>query len=1496
MIRRAFRILKYTVAIFVMLVLIVVVLLLMPSVQTRLAVFATDYLKENYNIDASIGRLSITLPNKIEITDLYLADDHADTMIYAHKLFVAYSGYDPIKNLIKSSSVRLLEGKFYMRKYAEDSLFNFGYFLEKFNTGQPPDTTAAIFRLKISSVVIASMQFEKHRLGCEDSCTNIFLKDAQVDIRNFFLDGEDIYADLKHLSYIDKQRFSLYDMHANVSFNSTGIDLQDLFIKTDGSNIKGNVKMEYLAPHAFDDFLNLVRLEGNFKESYLRSNEFISYIPEFPQFDDFYVNSKFTGPVNDLYLEDCEIRLGKSTSLIGNVFVKNPSESELLRIDADLKRISTTPAEFNKYITQFTGEMEWMEFFEPFKSIVYAGKYQGGVTDFKVDGRFIVDENDLQIKAEMKGFDNLNNTSYEGFVVANKLNLGAITKSKSFGNTQFEAKIKGKGLTAQALDAAVDAKVNYIEIEGYRYTNFATNGNVENNLFDGKASLLDPNLKLDFEGFVNFQTDTVIADFKANIIDANLFKLGLSDRPVSILNFKTNIDYEIIGQENWQGLIEFTDITYSSSEAFYFFDTVKITSTFDGEFHRDLLQSKLLVAELFGRYSIAEVVDAFHTEYLNFNKLDIKRKNRPLIDFDFSVNLNNVDILTNLFIPELQIEPGTTIEGLYQGMDQQFFMHLMSEQISYNQIKLKKINLIVQHDDNFFEIKNKIGSLELKRQFIDSIQLTGTLKDDSAYFSTNGIFRDSIDSYFRLSGYALDVEQAIDSTFRLFVNDGRFNIGNNYFDLIKNNAIIFSKGDVEIINFGFEDKVSSIVVNGHLGSDIHKVLRISTNNLSLDLANYIMRQPTVFLEGRVNGDVIFSRENELPKFAGDIMIDSLRLNNDYLGDLQFLSNWDPKSNRVNLNAELMRGTLDMVKISGTYMPDTLGDLNFNISLNRFRLNWVDPFVEGILQNIRGAVSGDIALTGTFKNINTSGQLTLTQTAIGVPIIGTDYGIEGLATINITPNKIALLNAKMRDTKEGTMATLDFTTTHNQFKDFNFNMQVKTDNLLAMNLANTPDAMFYGKAYASGSVTMIGPLNDLVMNMSLKTLRGTDFKIPFSNPVSISESNFITYIGKTSTEEIILDIKNLQNEQKEKEFKSLGGFSLFMEIEITPDANMELVMDETVGDIIRGRGKGNLRIRMPNDGDMEMFGTVEITSGDYLFTMRNLLNKKFVVIPGGTLSWGGSPYDAIINMKARYSTRTTLTGIVTSPDYQNQRVQVDLVMDLQGLVTNPNINFEILIPTSNPSYQEELRNRLSDPDKLNQQAFSLLLINTFWLDEVATESNLMSQGIGSNTMQMLASQVSNMLGQGLGKFIDISIGYNTAVGEQVSDEVEVDISKTFMNDRLTVNSKIDVPVGTNTSTTSQSFAGDIEVVYRITSDGRIRAKAFNRSNQDNPSLSRLANYSQGAGIFYITNFNTFPELMYNVFGVKMKALRNEDELREIPENVQNNGNGENFKEP
>lgn len=526
--------------------------------------------------------------------------------------------------------------------------------------------------------------------------------------------------------------------------------------------------------------------------------------------------------------------------------------------------------------------------------------------------------------------------------------------------------------------------------------------------------------------------------------------------------------------------------------------------------------------------------------------------------------------------------------------------------------------------------------------------------------------------------------------------------------------------------------------------------------------------------------------------------------------------------------------------------------------------WVDPFVEGIMENVRGVVSGDVHLGGTFKNLQTNGTLYLKQAALGVPYFNTDYGLAPETKILVSQNRFDIPKTTITDTYEGTTGNLYGSVTHKNFSNWVFDLTLDSDNIMVLNTENSEDAYFYGKGFAAGVFKIMGPIEDMSIDVDITTKKGTQFKIPFSNPLNVGSQSFITYVGKGAFDYIEINPEALEDE----ELKPLGGLDISIEAKITADALVQLVMDETVGDIISGRGVGDLRINIPHDGDMEMYGTVEIANGDYLFTMRNLINKKFSIIPGGKISWNGDPYEALIDMKARYTTRTTLTGFVTN-NYDGQRVQVDLLMDLKGAVTNPNISFQILLPNSNPSYQEELNNRLSDPDKLNQQAFSLLIINSFWSETIATESNFIDQGVSSNTMQMAAAQFTNFIAQGLGDYIDISVGYNTATNQQLSDELEVGVSKNFFDDRITVNSKIDVPVGTSAPNSSQNFTGDIEVVYKITRDGRIRAKAFNRSNQDNPTLDKLSPYTQGVGIFYQTSFNKFNEFYKRIFGIKPK---------------------------
>ena len=126
-----------------------------------------------------------------------------------------------------------------------------------------------------------------------------------------------------------------------------------------------------------------------------------------------------------------------------------------------------------------------------------------------------------------------------------------------------------------------------------------------------------------------------------------------------------------------------------------------------------------------------------------------------------------------------------------------------------------------------------------------------------------------------------------------------------------------------------------------------------------------------------------------------------------------------------------------------------------------------------------------------------------------------------------------------------------------------------------------------------------------------------------------------------------------------------------------------------------------------------------------------------------------------------------------------------------------------------------------------------------------------------------SQISNQF--------DVGVHYrpgDAINGEVVNkDEVEVALSTQLFNDKMS----IDGSVANNANTTSQNpsaVVGDINVDYKLTEDGKFRAKAYNKANEGDILNTQKGPYTQGIGIFYREEFETLGEL-YKRFANKLK---------------------------
>lgn len=116
----------------VLLLVLLIVILSIPSVQTYIANKVTDNLNETYGTDINIKRLGLNWKGEVDIREVYIADHHKDTLIYAKELQTNIVSF---QNLIQGDlgfgNIHLTDSKLYVTTYKDEETDNLSIFAEK---------------------------------------------------------------------------------------------------------------------------------------------------------------------------------------------------------------------------------------------------------------------------------------------------------------------------------------------------------------------------------------------------------------------------------------------------------------------------------------------------------------------------------------------------------------------------------------------------------------------------------------------------------------------------------------------------------------------------------------------------------------------------------------------------------------------------------------------------------------------------------------------------------------------------------------------------------------------------------------------------------------------------------------------------------------------------------------------------------------------------------------------------------------------------------------------------------------------------------------------------------------------------------------------------------------------------------------------------------------------------------------------------------------------
>jgi len=337
-----------------------------------------------------------------------------------------------------------------------------------------------------------------------------------------------------------------------------------------------------------------------------------------------------------------------------------------------------------------------------------------------------------------------------------------------------------------------------------------------------------------------------------------------------------------------------------------------------------------------------------------------------------------------------------------------------------------------------------------------------------------------------------------------------------------------------------------------------------------------------------------------------------------------------------------------------------------------------------------------------------------------------------------------------------------------------------------------------------------------------------------------------------------------------------GLSLNFDLQVTKDAVVEMIMDKSTGSALKGSGTGDLRIEIDTNGKFNMFGDFVIDNGTYDFKYGGFINKKFVAVKGGAVSWDGSPYTAELNIETIYrvnaNPKSILENITTNRD-----IPIDLVAKFTGELYNSQKEYDIIIPDAGSDLNSELNfkiNQNNDENEKLKHFTSLLVLGSFYREDIFDDGlSLFASETGE---LLLSSAITSIIGGENDKIkfgIDYNIGSNRSQIDNLNTDDQVGITvETKLNDRILIDGSVGVPVGSK----QQAVKGEVKVEFLLNEEGSLRSTVFNRQNEIQYTEEEEG-YTQGVGLSYQFDFDNSRELLEKL-GLKKKKIKKDSILK------------------
>ena len=1415
-------------------------------VQTKIARYFTNTLNKDFGTNISIDAVRLSVFGGVKFKNVLILDHHKDTLIFSKIVNTNILGGKKIlSGDLIFGDVRLDGLSFKIKLYKNETQTNLDQFINAFDSDKP---STKKFLLKVDNAYVTDAHFSVIDDNKKNPVDLDFTR-LNTTLRNFLLYGPDLKTKIVKMSFLDHRGLYVATMSSNFTYSKKKIQFGNLNLTTKESNLKANVVLNY-KPGDFSNFTDQVNFDIKIKPSQIATNDIRHFYNELGKNQFFIINADMKGPLNNLNIRNLNLTDSNNTRIDGRIVFKNlfGDANQKFYVDGDFSRVSSSYDNLVAVLPNILGKKLPVEL-KKIGRFTLVGNSQLSVTAIDADFTMVTDLGRVTSVFSMKSIDFIDRASYVGNVILEDFDLGTLIGREDLGKITMNIDVDGKGFTEKYLNTKLKGDVSKIDYNTYTYTNVVVNGNFKAPNYKGQISVNDPNLSMNFEGLLDLTNKENKYDFQINVENADLNKLKLVKDSVSI--FKGDVIVQVSGNsiENLQGNVDIKATSYINGKDTYNFDDFNINSSFDAERVRTITVNSpdIIEGEIVGKFQFSElgnlVKNSLGSLYTNFKTNKVSKG--QFLKFDFTIYSKIIELL----YPEIAIGSNTVVKGNIKSDTQEFKLKFNSPQIVANKNTFDNIRVSIDNKNPLYNAYVELDSIKTKYYKIRDFSLINVTMKDTLFFRSEFKGGPKGEDYFNLNLYHT-INKDNNNVVGLSKSEIKFK---DYLWFLNeketaNNQIVFDKSfknfKIDDIILSHEDQAVSL--KGIINDNTNKDLQLSFKDVDL---NKITPEDNKFVfEGNINGAVSFKQNKAIYKPTAALVIDHLNINKTDLGVLRFDIEGDQNLEKFTINSFLENKSFESFNAFGNFqIVDKETILDMKLKFEKFDLGILSSLGGDVISNIRGLVSGNATVQGNLKKPDINGRLYVEEAGLTIPYLNVDYLLSDRAVIDLTGQRFLFRNNALTDSKFRTKGILNGSVEHNNFADWKLDLAISTNRFLALNTVDKEDAAYYGTAFIDGNATIKGPTNGLFIKVQAKSEKGTEIKIPINYAESVSDNSFVHFLSAKEKYNIQRGIV--------EDTRRYKGLELEFDLDITPDAEVEVILDRNTGHGIKGKGFGSLLFKINTLGKFNMWGDFQAYEGSYNFKYGGLVDKKFDVKKGGSISWEGDPMRAQLNLEAVYKTIANPAVLLENSSF-NRKVPVEVVIGIRGDLASPEPDFDIEFPTVSSVLKSEIQYKLNDKDVRQTQALYLLSTGGFLSPEGVNQSDF------SGSLFETASSLLGGIIKSDNEQFKVGLNYISAdrrIGQETDGRFVATISSK-VNERITINGKVGVPFG---GINESAIVGDVEIQYRVNEDGTLNLRLFNRENDIN-YIGQGIGYTQGVGVTYEVDFDTFKELVNKLF--------------------------------